>query len=450
MYVPLGLLSIATVVKERLGDRVDVAVWDEDVEAVDPKKLTDFDVAGFYSTSFNYRTCVEYASLAQDSGVTTVLGGPHASVLSDNIMRRRDCFDYLIRFEGEIPFTRLIDCLIQNRRASISEIPNLVFKEDGKIVSNPYLHENDLAELPIPSRAYVPFERYVDNFRRLYPEKAGDRPGSLYSSKGCSWRDKTGGCVFCARLEKGVRFRDIDQIWTEIRMLQERHSVNSVWDISDDNLNNLEWFKRFVGKRPDACKDLSFFVYSRVNFITEESIRYLAELNVQEVFIGVESGDNAILKGSFKGQTVNTILRAVKLLRSHNMRYFPSFILGLPGESEVSMANTHKLCQELGEIGGLDRLGCTILQPIPGSEAYDMILRQTEFGKQLKTLDDVDLLSLEKRWIEEFTHVDYETAVEYRAKINETMRDVSVFGQRDEGSEVEAEKAHPLRRKKAK
>ena len=40
-------------------------------------------------------------------------------------------------------------------------------------------------------------------------------------------------------------------------MLKNRFQVNSIWDISDDNLNNEEWFKRFVRKRPAECRDLS-------------------------------------------------------------------------------------------------------------------------------------------------------------------------------------------------
>ena len=87
-------------------------------------------------------------------------------------------------------------------------------------------------------------------FENKYPENFNIRPGSIYSSKGCSWRDRTGGCVFCARLEEGVRFRDSKQIWSEIEMLQQKYGINSIWDIADDNLNNKEWFVGFVKEEP--------------------------------------------------------------------------------------------------------------------------------------------------------------------------------------------------------
>ena len=431
MYVPLGILSISTVLREKYGDRVNITIYDEDVENADLNSFNNFDLIGFYSTTFNYETCIEYATYAKYAGALTILGGPHPTVLAENIMRNRNCFDFLVRFEAEVPLLNLVDCFLNNNN-DYSNIPNLFYKDKGEFFSNKQFHKNELKDLPIPSRDFVHFDLYMNNFKKLYPDKASIRPGSLYSSKGCSWRDKTGGCVFCARLEKGVQFREIDQIWSEIQMLRNKHNVNSIWDISDDNLNNREWFKSFVKSRPDDCKDLTFFIYSRVNFIKEDMIQYLIDLNVKEVFLGVESGDNDLLKSSFKGQTVNTILRAVTVLKNHNIRYFPSFILGLPGETEQSMANTHKLCQQLSEFGGLDRLGCTILQPIPGSRAYDRILKEPELGEELALADHVSLSNLEKYWIKKFTNVDYETVVEYRDKINETMKGYMVFGGRND------------------
>lgn len=431
MYVPLGILSISTVLKQKFGDQVDITVYDEDVEDADINSFGSFDLIGFYSTTFNYRTCVEYAAKAKNYGKITLLGGPHASILADNIMRNQECFDFIVRFESEAPLLRLVENILNKNMNNLSDIPNLVYRDNGKTVSNKHLYENNLENLPIPSRDFVKMDLYMSNFMKIYPDRSSIRQGSLYSSKGCSWRDKTGGCVFCARLEKGVKFRNIYQIWTEIQMLRDRYNVNSIWDISDDNLNNIGWFKNFVKSRPADCRDLNFFIYSRVNFIKEELMPYLKELNVEEVFLGVESGDNNILKSSFKGQTVSTILKAVNVLKNHNIKYFPSFILGLPGETVESMENTHRLCKQLAELGGLDRLGCTILQPIPGSRAYDKILRETGYRNELAQLDDIDLSFLEKYWIDHFTDVDYETVIEYRNKINQTMKGCLVFGGRD-------------------
>jgi anaerobic magnesium-protoporphyrin IX monomethyl ester cyclase len=426
MYPPLGLLSIATVLKVNLGNSVDIEICDEDVEDIDFESFRNFDIIGFYSTTFNYYNCVKYAVEAKNCGALTILGGPHPTILYENIMRNQECFDFTIKFEGEIPCLKLVRAILDKK--GFTDIPNLVFKDNGKVVSNHHSHENNLEELPIPQRNIIQFERYIENFKSMYPERMHIRPGSIYSSKGCFWRDKTGGCVFCARLETGVRFRSIDQIWKEAQLLKDNYGVNSIWDISDDNLNNREWFKSFVERRPSSCSNLSFFLYSRISFIKPDIIDYFKELNVEEVFLGVESGDDKLLKDASKGQTSESTIRAVKLLRDNNIKYFPSFVLGLPGESEASIENTFNLCKKMSGIGGLDRVGCTILQPIPGSKAFDILLDDDVIGNDLKEKDIIDLFSLEEYWIEKFTNVDYEIVVNKRSEFNKLFKDYIVFG----------------------
>jgi len=431
MYVPLGILSIATCIKKEFGDTAHVDVCDEDVEELQISRIDNYDMVGFYSTTFNYAQAVRYAYLAKDHGCVTVLGGPHPTVLAENILKNRNCFDYVIRFEAEYPFIKLVEYLVDDKseKIQVSEIPNLAYKSpEGRVIVNNGFHENDLTGLPIPSREFVSFDLYVDSYREVYSEHAGSTPGSIYSSKGCSWRDKTGGCIFCARLEEGVRFRDPEQIWDEIRMLQDRYGVNDIWDIADDNLNNKEWFIEFVKKRPASCNDLNFFVYSRASCIKPWVFDYFHQLNVQEVFIGIESGDNNLLKKSFKGQTREMSYKAMKTLNDNRIKFYPSFVLGLPGESEESLNNTLDLCRDIADLGGLDRMAATILKPIPGSNAYNRVLTETSFGRDLLVMDDVDLAFLEKYWIDRFTEVPYETIEAYREEINQMMKAYHVFG----------------------
>jgi len=430
MYVPLGILSVATCLKEAFNDEVHVDVHDEDVEDLKTSIFSGYDVIGFYATTFNYLQTVRYAYLAKEYGCTTILGGPHPTVLAKNILKNRTCFDYVIRFEAEYPMLRLVKQLITGRvEDGLDHIPNLAYKgSDGGVINNDRLHENILTDLSIPSRDFIDLGLYIENYRKIYPENDSARPGSIYSSKGCSWRDKTGGCIFCARLEEGVRFRDTEQIWREIEMLQERYGINSIWDIADDNLNNKEWFIKFVKTRPERCGGMKFFIYSRANCIKPWVIDYFLELNVEEVFLGIESGDNRLLRKAFKGQTRETSYRAMKRLNDHKIKFYPSFVLGLPGESSESLDNTLSLCKEIAELGGLDRMAATILKPIPGSKAYDLLTHETRFGHDLEGMDDVDLGFLERYWIDRFTEVSYEIVEEYRNEINELMSDYHVFG----------------------
>ena len=119
---------------------------------------------------------------------------------------------------------------------------------------------------------------------------------------------------------------------------------------------------------------------------------------------------------------------AFKLLNHRRIKFLPSFLLGLPGETEESLNNRLNLCKDIAELGGLDRIAATILKPIPGSKAYDRILHETSFGHDLAKMDDLDLVLLEKYWIDRFAEVPYDTIEEYRSKINELMSAYHVFG----------------------
>ena len=430
MYVPLGILAVATSAKERFGDRINIDVIDEDVEVLEYPSLGQYDVVCFYATTFNYMQSVRYAYMAKAQGAMTMLGGPHASILPENILTNRNCFDYIIRFEGEIPTLELLAFLLGDRDAKpLEDIANLAYRDaDGNVRLNQRIHVNRLEDLPIPSREFIDFDRYIENYRKVYPDMGHVRPGSIYSSKGCSWRDKSGGCIFCARLEEGVRFRSIDQIWREIETLKTDYGVNTIWDIADDNLNNKDWFVDFVERRPKSCEDIEFFIYSRVNPIKPWVIEYFHRLNVREVFLGVESGDNRLLKGAFKGQTREIAMRAIKLLNESKIKFYPSFVLALPGENEESLGNTYSMCQEIADLGGLDRMAATVLKPTPGSPAFLRLVDESPAGPDLAKMDHIDLTFLERYWALHFVECSFETVLEYKAKIDELMQAYHVFG----------------------
>ncbi len=432
MYVPLGLLSVAAYAEQELAGEIEVEIIDEDVEDLDLARLEHCDVAGFYVTTFNYMQSVSYATHAQAAGAKTVFAGPHPTALPVNVIRNKPCVDYVIYNEGEIPFVMLLRHLMKPGEISIGSIPHLTHRDhDGTVIRNTAKHTNDLAALPIPSRKYVPMERYIENYQAAYPQHKHLRHGSIFTSKGCAWRDKTdGGCVFCARHDEGLRFRDIDQLWQEVRMLKEENGVNYIWDASDDTLNDTQWFMEFVDRRPPDLDEIGFFIYSRVTPIRPGIIEYFKRLNVDEVYLGVESADTSVLKNAVKGQSLKSIRRALNLIGDAGMRYFPSFVLGLPGETEASLQATYNLCEEIIAQGSLDRASATVLMPLPGSPSYAKLLEfMPTQGVPLGDADEIDLIALEKVWADNFTNVDHPTLVEWKKRIDDLMQQTIVtFG----------------------
>ena len=424
MYPPLGLLSLATCLKKTHNDYIDVSIIDGDTQTIKHEMFRGADIVGFHANTFNYENCLDLAREAKGYGAKIIFGGPHASILWENIMAKRSYVDFIVIQEGEKALSLLVEQLLNKGENCFDDIPNLAYRNsDGGPVKSSTVHINTSEEMITPSREFINVDSYIDNYRKIYTKDciSFERPLSLYSSKGCSWRDKTGGCVFCARLERDVRFRSISEIWSEIRGLKEQYNTDYIWDISDDNLNSPKWFKSFVDQRPDDLSDISFLIYSRVNRIKEDIIPFLKKLNVYEVYLGIESGDDEILKSTLKGASSRIALNAAQRLKDAGIYYFPSFVLGLPGETEKSLSNTLKFSENLAKIGSIFRMSATILMPIPGSQVYSTILNNPVFGDELSEKDIISVKDLEKKWIENYTNVDYATVEKYQKLINEVI-----------------------------
>ena len=117
-----------------------------------------------------------------------VVGGPHVSVLP------RDAFpdfDYAVMGEGEIPFSRLVQCISSGNESEIGGIPGVVgHRADGSGISPPE-RVNDLDELPFPARDLLDMKQYFHS----YPHKT--RNGyftTMFTSRGCSFKCKFCGC----------------------------------------------------------------------------------------------------------------------------------------------------------------------------------------------------------------------------------------------------------------
>lgn len=431
MYPPLGLLSLATRLDLDYPEMLEIRVIDGDTDRIETDCFKDADLVCFHVNSFNYENVLRFSITAKSNGTIILYGGPHATVLWKNIMTNRPEVDYIITEEGEIPLSMLVGRMFFGKAIDLSNIPNLVYRKSGSkdFERSCTSYENTSKDMITPLRKYIDVEKYIRNAWEIYKNTNYGicRPFSIYSGKGCSWRERSGGCVFCARLDKNVKYRDICQIWSEVRYLKEQCGADHIWDISDDNLNSKVWFKEFVNAKPDDLSDLSFLVYSRVNGINDETIEYLKKLNVFEVYLGFESGDPEMLKKAHKGSSVKVSLNSATKLAKNGIKYFPSFVIGLPGESRNSLENTFQFLKRLRDIGGFYRSAATILMPIPGSRVFEMLLKDETAGKVLNGADSLDIKQLERLWIDKFTDVEYEVLEEYQSKMN-ALNNIKTFG----------------------
>jgi radical SAM superfamily enzyme YgiQ (UPF0313 family) len=81
----------------------------------------------------------------------------------------------------------------------------------------------------------------------------------------------------------------------------------------------------------------------------------------------VESGSDTILRGINKAETTDQMRAAIALCKDRGLYVKAFFIVGLPGESAETLAETDQFLREVQ----LDDIDCKIFQPYPGSPIYD-------------------------------------------------------------------------------
>lgn len=398
-YIPLGLVSIGNNVSANFSD-LNVNLLDGELLSMDEindvlnKNCGPDSVVGIDTKTPNYKSALKIARLVKNLGSRVVIGGVYASAIPELIMRHSsDVIDHVAVGYGEVPF---LDILSGRR--------------DGLIVNGTPSFNN----LPLLDRgSLVNVEDYILNFQKQHPTWSY-RGTNIFTHVGCKYR-----CLFCERTkpERGVYFRDPNKIWNEVRLLTERHGIDYLVDFSDTITQNHEFLVNLADTKPNDLNPV-FHVFSTADGIDNDSINLLKRLNVQHVFVGVESGDEELARSIYKGRNFSpsTSLEAVVKLSTSGIRVTPSFVLGLPGETKESLDRTYEHARRIKEETGFEEIFCSAMIPFPGSIAFKKLRNEMKGDDSFDT-DIFDSEELKKLWIERFCEIDYPTIIEYVDKI---------------------------------
>lgn len=404
-FSPLGLLSIATFVREELGE-VDVRIWDGNLVAEKEIGIRpSAQIVGFSPTILSYESCLRIARRAKNNGSVVVFGGYHASSLGSRILEANKFVDYVVDGDGEVPFR---DLLLGRPPA---EIPGLIHRSENVIRRNTK-ERVPLDSYPFADRSLLDRSEYVRRFQEKYLPRGFHIPDLIYSQKDCMWAAKTGGCVFCARIDKEYRARTVTRVWEEILWLRDKYGTDYVWDVTGSFIGNPAWVREFHAVRP-RDSGVALEIYGRATEVIGPGIvQMMEEIGVHKVFIGAESGDQQDLKRAMKGSTPGINLRAVRLCGQHGIVLSLGFVVGLPGESPDSLERTLAHVKQLVSEAEVETISCAVLLPIPGSKSFQMLADHPETAAKYRTGDHWDLEEMQRDWLRLFTTISYEYAVE--------------------------------------
>lgn len=355
---PLGLLSVATAVRE-LGGHV-VKVLDCLAQNLsDPEVLTA--VAEFRPHIVGISAWTDYwwpaSSLGRaikdaHPGVFLVYGGPHVGVFPQETLDM-PFVDAVVCGDGEIPMLALCNALAEGREPP--DCPGLHARgTEVRRDASMFFILPDLDILPIPDRTLLPLDVYGSSVA------TEDRVTTMVTSRGCPYH-----CNYCKLHFQKPQYRSAREVVREFKAVAAL-GIREI-EVYDDTFT---WSKKRVQEIChgilEAGLTLRWAIRDRVNMADRETLALLRKAGCRRVNFGIESGVDRVLERIGKNITVAQAERAVRLAREAGMEVLTFFMLGNIDEQRQDMERTIAFALSLDA----DYAMFSVTIPYPGTPLY--------------------------------------------------------------------------------
>ena len=341
-HVPHYGLALFCAILKNKGFEVRVADYHYSGSVPEPAEVIEAfrpDVIGIssYSSEFPLANCLIDTLRKLDADIPIILGGAHASCYHEDL-KKDPRIDYIVAGEAE-------DIIVDLMNTAGRQAAPVILRSEKP---------PDVNKIPYPD--YTAFDD-VENME-VYP---------LMSSRGCPYN-----CTFCAVgtvNSRKWRPRGISSCIEELKTVAALFPKVKDVVVWDDNFTlDLDRGKRFIREYRDTRLPYRIRPANvRADRIDGELLSLLKSAGCNEVQFGVETGDEELFKSIRKGETLNDIKRAAKLVKENGMRLFISFIVGLPGDNMEKTLKSVKLAHELKA----DVIYWNMLVAYKGTEVYN-------------------------------------------------------------------------------
>jgi radical SAM superfamily enzyme YgiQ (UPF0313 family) len=130
---------------------------------------------------------------------------------------------------------------------------------------------------------------------------------------------------------------------------------------------------------------LTWTCSTRVEKIQPELLAYMHKSGCRDIWYGVESVDQTVLDLANKATRVEEIEFAVAETVKAGIKVAANLIVGLPGESEESLAGMMDFCRKSEVIP----ISIKYLTPFPGTRIYDMAVERGYITDHLAYLESL-------------------------------------------------------------
>jgi radical SAM superfamily enzyme YgiQ (UPF0313 family) len=316
-------------------------------------------------------------------GAQVVIGGLTATCFHEEIIRKYEFVDAVIRGEAEKPFLEFMKGL--DKYGKITGTPNLTRRFGGDIEVTPLME-------PSTRTDEFEFTRYdlLDPKTSVFNDAAPSR-GSLTICRGCAYNcTSCGASAYSYRKYLGMKtpsFRSPEKIISDIRKLNEQ-GIRQIGLYQDLRMGGREYWKKTLSLLRSEKLGIERLTLDLLAPADADFIREVATTGIETImYICPDSGCDEVRKRQGRNYSKEELLDSIKLCHRYHLPVTVFFSAGLSGETRETMMETWKLWDEIcllnrKEInrGGNGNISCNVLAegpilgPIiiePGSLSFD-------------------------------------------------------------------------------
>lgn len=461
-YPHIGIIQLATAIRDAFGDQVEVRVVDGGISNTIEvqKKVQEFgpNLVGVSALTPTYSEALKIADTAKRAGAKVVLGDDHAGFFPELILANRPAIDYIVANDmGETPFVELVGALLSG--TPLMDVSSLVHRQGETVLSNPAPRYALAERNTIPDLAFIRDELGV--YARNYREQFGHLhdhtviPITVNNARGCENGYKR--CTYCSIADLTVNTGEPSGFWKAVDIYNREFGINLFFEVYDSFTASPRYVDALIDATPPHLRrridngELEIMVYARALGLTKRNnVDKCRRLGVTRANIGLDAADPEMLEAQRKNKTTDaTNLEAIRLLNKAGISVHASYIAGAPGERPRTLDRTIEgIRQMLGEVE-LSSVEFSRFIPLPNSPAWDLLVdyeqpsffktsaeidaylakldivitpeKRSELYKRFGEQDLLDIDELAAAWAENFTHITEDYALQRIADVDQLV-----------------------------
>jgi anaerobic magnesium-protoporphyrin IX monomethyl ester cyclase len=308
-----------------------------------------------------------------------VLGSEHGTAVPEYSLRS-SVFDMIALGEGIETMLDIVELWRTHgaNRAEWAKVKGLAYLDGDKFVSTGLAaRKRDVDDIPLPDWDAIPIKEYIDR-HQINGANIG-RSMPLLATWGCHYQ-----CTFCSNPGMWTQRwipRNPKLVVDEMELYRDKYNVTN-FDFQDlTAMIRRSWIIDFTQELIDRKLGVTWQLPSgtRAEVFDKEVAERLYAAGLRLLSFAPESGSDKMLKLIKKQVDIPKMLHAMREAIDANLKLSCFIVIGFPGETRETIAETMKLVRKMAWMGVHD-VAVTKFVPYPGSQLFKELQEQGKLG----------------------------------------------------------------------